>query len=334
LNKRRLERANRALVERAEREGGFLVGESPAMRALADTAARAAESNVTVLITGESGTGKQVLSEFIHRSSGRSGGPFVYINCVALSDELIESTLFGHEKGAFTGALSQKPGRVEAAAGGTAFLDEIGDVSAKLQAKLLHFLETGEFERVGGSRTLSVDCRVIAATNRDLRQAIRDGDFREDLFYRLNVITLDVPPLRERPGDLEPLVASILERKAREHGLASPDVPPATWRALRSHPWSGNVRELENSLERALLLCSGGTLDVSGLGLEPPATDASGVLPGTRLRDAERELILATLRATDGNRTRASEMLGISVRTMRNKLREYREAGYLKEEDA
>ncbi|HMB69273.1 MAG TPA: sigma-54 dependent transcriptional regulator, partial [bacterium] len=202
LNKRRLERANRALVERAEREGGFLVGESPAMRALADTAARAAESNVTVLITGESGTGKQVLSEFIHRSSGRSGGPFVYINCVALSDELIESTLFGHEKGAFTGALSQKPGRVEAAAGGTAFLDEIGDVSAKLQAKLLHFLETGEFERVGGSRTLSVDCRVIAATNRDLRQAIRDGDFREDLFYRLNVITLDVPPLRERREDI------------------------------------------------------------------------------------------------------------------------------------
>jgi DNA-binding NtrC family response regulator len=324
LEKRRLERANRALVERAEREGGFLVGESPAMRSLAETAARAAESNVTVLVTGESGTGKQVLAEFIHRSSGRSGGPFVYINCVALSDELIESTLFGHEKGAFTGAVQQKPGRVEAAAGGTAFLDEIGDVSAKLQAKLLHFLETGEFERVGGSRTLSVDCRIIAATNRDLRRAVRDGDFREDLFYRLNVITLDMPPLRERREDVAPLARHFLDRITAELTRGPMELAARTTRMMESYSWPGNVRQLRNAVERMAVLARGPRLTpdllppevFEGDGGDPERSD----LP---LKEATEEFRKAYIRRalarTGGNQKEAAVLLGVQ-RTFLNRL--------------
>lgn len=204
IERRRLLRQNRALAERLDESVGFVLGESPSMRSLLETAARAALANATILITEESGTGKQVIAEYIHRQSPRAAGPFIYVNCVALSDELIESTLFGHERGAFTGAVARKEGRLEAAAGGTAFLDEVGDVTPRLQAKLLHFLETGEFERVGGTRTLTVDCRIVAATNRDLPEAVRRGDFREDLFYRLNVVHLHVPSLRERREDIPP----------------------------------------------------------------------------------------------------------------------------------
>ena len=200
LGTRRLARAHEALREQYALDEPFVIGEAPAMKALVSDAKRAAQSKTTILLRGESGSGKGVIAEYVHRESDRSKGPFVYVNCVALSDDLIESTLFGHERGAFTGAVSQKAGRFEAANAGTAFLDEIGDISPQLQTKLLHFLETGEFERVGGTRTLSVDCRIVAATNRDLEAAVRDGHFREDLLYRLNVIGLKVPPLRERGG--------------------------------------------------------------------------------------------------------------------------------------
>jgi len=218
LERRRMKSVNRALAERVERLSGSFLHASPRMAELADTAARAAASNATILLTGESGTGKQVLAEFIHRSSARHAGPFVYVNCVALADELIESSLFGHEKGAFTGAVQRKEGRLEGAAGGTAFLDEVGDISPALQTKLLHFLETGEFERVGGTRVLSVDCRIVAATNRDLAAAVAAGRFREDLYYRLSVFEIHLPPLRERPEDILVLAEAFLDEIAKGAG--------------------------------------------------------------------------------------------------------------------
>src|SRR2546427_802704 len=195
-----------ALADQIGETNGIVLSTAPSMTDLLEVASRAAQGNATILLTGESGSGKQMLAEYIHQRSPRQKGPFVYVNCVALSDELIESTLFGHERGAFTGAVARKEGRLEAAAGGTAFLDEVGDITPRLQAKLLHFLEAGEFERVGGTRTIRVDCRVIAATNLDLPAAVKEGKFREDLFFRLNVIGLLVPPLRERCQDI-PILA-------------------------------------------------------------------------------------------------------------------------------
>lgn len=324
LENRRLERANVALVERAERERGFVVGESRVMRELAETAARAARSNATVLVTGESGTGKQVLSEFIHRQSDRSGGPFVYVNCVALSDELIESTLFGHEKGAFTSADRQKLGRVEAAADGTAFLDEIGDVSGTLQAKLLHFLETGEFERVGGTRTLSVDCRIVAATNRDLREAIREGTFREDLFYRLNVITLHMPALRERREDIVPLAQHFLGQLVAELKREPLEIAARTASILEAYSWPGNVRQLRNAIERMAVLVRGPKLTPDLLPPEILEGDGADLeRSGLPLKEATEEFRKAYIRRalarTGGNQKEAAEILGVQ-RTFLNRL--------------
>ena len=228
IEKRQLQKVNRALTDQLGEKPGFVVGRAPAMSELLDTATRAAQSNATILLTGESGCGKQVLAEMIHHRSPRARGPFVYVNCVALSDELIESTLFGHEKGAFTGAIARKEGRIEAAAGGTAFLDEIGDITPRLQTKLLHFLETGEFERVGGTRTISVDCRIIAATNRNLEAAVKEGRFREDLYFRLNVIRLAIPPLRERQRGHPRAGGGV-------PGALRPRAPPGPAQAGRAH---------------------------------------------------------------------------------------------------
>jgi len=325
LHTRRLERVNRALADQTEGLGGFLVGSSEKMAKLAETASQAAKSNTTILITGESGTGKQVLAELIHRQSTRRDGPFVYINCVALTDELIESTLFGHEKGAFTGAINSKPGRVEAAAGGTAFLDEVGDISAKLQTKLLHFLETGEFERVGGTRTLCVDCRVITATNRDLKAAIREGKFREDLFYRLNVINLHLPPLRERSEDVPALAAHFLQRMVRELKKPPMKFTARTMEILSAYSWPGNVRQLRNAVERMAVLARTDQLTPD---LLPPETfEGDGVaelepddLP---LREAVAEFkksyIRKALAKTGGNQKEAAELLGLQ-RTFLNRL--------------
>lgn len=325
LEKRRLERVNRALADRPEVRGGFLIGSSERMAKLADTAVQAAKSNATILITGESGTGKQVLAEFIHRQSERKDGPFVYINCVAITDELIESTLFGHEKGAFTGAISRKEGRIEAAAGGSAFLDEVGDISAKLQAKLLHFLEAGEFERVGGTQTLSVDCRVITATNRDLKGAIREEKFREDLYYRLNVISLHLPPLRERREEVPTLATHFLERMQTELKRPPMKFTARTMEILSKYSWPGNVRQLRNAVERMAVLARDDKLTPDLLPPEifegdDPETFEPGDLP---LKDAVTEFknayIRKALAKTGGNQKKAAEMLGLQ-RTFLNRL--------------
>jgi len=290
---------------------------------------RVAPTRATVLLCGETGTGKEVLAREIHRRSRRSRRPFVRVNCAALTEGLLESELFGHERGSFTGAIRTTPGLFRAADGGTLLLDEVSEIPSGTQAKLLRVLQEREVRRVGGAEPASVDVRVVATTNRDLAADVHDGRFRPDLYHRLHVVRVDVPPLRERPGDLEPLTDEILARKALEHELPPPTVGADVRRALAEHRWPGNVRELENALERALLLGPRGALRVADLGLESGGAAAVGpVAVGTTLRDAERALVLNTLRAVRGNRTRAAELLGISVRTVRNKLREYRAAGF------
>ena len=316
LEHARLARANRAFAERDAERDARLVAEAPAMRELLALATQAARSRATILITGENGSGKQELAEFVHRSSDRARAPFVYVNCVAIPEELIEATLFGHERGAFTGALTAREGRLEAADGGTALLDEIGDISPRMQTRLLHFLETGEFERVGGTRTLHIDCRILAATNRDLPRAIREGRFREDLYFRLNVIGLRVPPLRERPEDLPVLATAMAARFAREMGRPAPAVAPATLDRLRRHAWPGNVRELRNAIERMVVLAPGDTLTPD---LLPPEIGAAAVTGDgdapLDLRAAvegfKRAHVARVLARTGGNRTRAAELLGL-----------------------
>ncbi|MCC7137351.1 MAG: sigma-54-dependent Fis family transcriptional regulator [Planctomycetes bacterium] len=316
LARRRGARVTSALAERVGGATAVEPAASPAMRRVLDEAARAARSHAVVLITGESGVGKQVLAERVHALSPRAAGPFVYVNCVALSDDLVESTLFGHEKGAFTGAVARKEGRVEAAAGGTAFLDEIGDTTPRLQTKLLHFLETGQFERVGGTRTLSVDCRVVAATNRDLEAEVAKGTFRADLFYRLNVVRLRVPPLRERPDDVLPLARGFVERFAREAGRPAPRLAAATERALLSCRWPGNVRQLRNAVERMVVLCAGDTLTPDLLPPEVLLPTPAGEIPAelplkAAVRAFKRAHIARALERAKGNRTRAAAALGL-----------------------
>lgn len=330
-----IEQIAQEMMRVAARPRSLMVAEDPRMRDVLGLVDRIAGTRATVLLQGETGTGKELLAREIHERSDRRDRPFIRVNCAALAEGLLESELFGHERGSFTGAVRTTRGLFQLADRGTLLLDEISEVSEGLQAKLLRVLQEREVRRVGGAANIAVDARVIATTNRDLAVEVKEGRFRADLYHRLNVINVQVPPLRERPEDVEPLVETILERKSREHGLGVPRISDKAWAVIRSHPWPGNVRELENCLERALLLCSGGELGVGGLGLEAAVVrDGSGITPGTKLRDAERELILATLDSVGGNRTRASEMLGISVRTMRNKLREYRSGGYLTEEGA
>jgi len=314
-----LERRNLARLEaaRGRPDDARVVAGSAVMRQVLDTASRAAKADTTVLITGESGVGKQVLAEFIHRASPRAGGPFVYVNCVAISDELIESTLFGHEKGAFTGAVSRKTGRLELAAGGTAFLDEIGDISSNLQTKLLHFLEAGEFERVGGNQTLRVDCRVLAATNRDLLADVAAGRFREDLYYRLNVITLRVPPLRERAEDIPLLAETFLARTAADMKRPGLVFEPRTLEIMAKYAWPGNVRQLKNAVERMAVLALETWLVPA---LLPPEVLAGPTAPqvdedSLPYKDAvvayKRRLVRAALARTAGNQTQAAELLGL-----------------------
>ncbi|MCA9751681.1 MAG: sigma-54-dependent Fis family transcriptional regulator [Gemmatimonadetes bacterium] len=330
-----IEALARELLAEDPSPSGGLVAEDPATREVLDTIARIAPTRATVLVQGETGTGKEVLAREIHERSGRAGGPFVRVNCAALTESLLESELFGHERGSFTGAVRTTRGLFEAAHRGTLLLDEIGEISAVMQAKLLRVLQEREVRRVGGAENIAVDVRVVATTNRDLAVEVAAGRFREDLYHRLDVLRLDVPPLRSRPGDIEPLTQSILRRKAREHELPTPRITPEAIAALRAHPWPGNVRELENALERALLLASDGMVTAGDLRLDSDRTAgrATGFVPGTKLKDAERQLIVATLLATGGNRTRAAELLGVSVRTMRNKIREYRASGHWGEDE-
>ena len=332
LDSRRLARAHEALRERFSQDDPYVVGESPAMKELVASARRAAPSKATILLRGESGSGKGVIAELVHRESDRAKGPFVYVNCVALSDDLIESTLFGHERGAFTGAVAQKPGRFETANSGTAFLDEIGDISPRLQTKLLHFLETGEFERVGGTRTLSVDCRIVAATNRDLEAAVRDGHFRSDLLYRLNVIGLEVPPLRKRAEDIPLLAEFFLARFASELKRTGLAIAPETHAILRAYSWPGNVRQMKNAMERMAVMAPGEVLTPDLLPPEvrrgedpsgPTVFGDDGLMP---LREAELEFrkqhFGRALAMTGGNQTKAAELLGIQRGSLNRQMKE------------
>ena len=314
LNQRRLQKTRDAL---AEQSATTVQAASPAMKQLLAEAARAAVSASTIVLTGESGSGKQVVSEYIHAASPRRDGPFVYVNCVAISEDLIESTLFGHERGAFTGAVSRKPGRLEGAAGGTAFLDEIGDISAGLQTKLLHFLETGEFERVGGNQTVRVDCRIVAATNRDLAREVQAGRFREDLYYRLNVIALRVPPLRERPEDVALLGHVFMARFAGNMKRDIPEFAPQTLQAMESYNWPGNVRQLKNAVERMVVMAPGKVLlpELLPAEIRTPDLIDPGVLESLPFREAvagfKRNMLTRILDECHGNQTRAAEKLGL-----------------------
>ena len=323
---RRRERVTSALEDRAEAAVGPVPGASPRMARLLEVAARAAASDATILVDGESGSGKQVLAETVHRGSPRRDGPFVYVNCVALSDDLAESTLFGHEKGAFTGAVGRKAGRLEMAAGGTAFLDEIGDTTPRLQTKLLHFLETKEYERVGGTRTLRVDCRMVAATNRNLEAEVKAGRFREDLYYRLNVIRLSVPPLRDRKEDVRPLAEAFVERFARELRRPPLALPARTVSLLEAYAWPGNVRQLRNVMERAAVLAPGNAVTPEVLPPELLAdatadgAAAAGDLPLKHALAAfRREYVARALARAGGNQTKAAAMLGLQ-RSFLNRL--------------
>ena len=312
-----------------------MVAEDPRTRGLAALARRVAASDVTVLLTGESGTGKEVFARYIHRHSARVERPFVAINCAAIPEQMLEAVLFGHEKGAFTGAQSAHAGKFEQAQGGTLLLDEISEMPQALQAKLLRVLQEREVERLGSTRTIALDVRVLATTNRDLRAEVTNGRFREDLFYRLNVMPIALPALRERTGDIPALARRALARFAPGQGQAFALGPEAE-RALSAYRWPGNVRELENVVQRAAILAGGSTIEISDLRFEsqdgteaqiaPPAGPVNAALQSD-LRERERELIMEALRAAGGSRQLAAERLGISPRTLRYKLAQLRAAG-------
>ena len=301
------------------------VGDSPAFRSLIARAQRVAQTDADILIEAESGTGKELLARLIHSSSQRGSGPFVAVNCSAFPDNLLESELFGHVRGAFTGANNPKPGKFELADGGTLLLDEIGEMPLTLQPKLLRVLQEREIDRLGDTRTLSVDVRVIATTNRTLRALVDAGLFRADLYYRLHVVPLTIPPLRERQEDILPLAEFFLRKHESRAQRGMYRVSPELAAQLQSHNWPGNIRELENFMRRAMALTSGTTLGPQLLDARDVAqTDrAPSFKPGLTLQEMERQLLEKTLEATGGNRTRAAELMGVSLRTIRNKIREY-----------
>ena len=327
--RRRLRAENRHL--RAESAPGEreIVGTSRAIRSLVETASRVARSRATVLVLGESGTGKEMFARLLHAESPRRGGPFIRVNCAALAESVLESELFGHEKGAFTGAVRKREGRFELADGGTLLLDEIGEMRPALQAKLLRVLEEREFERVGGTKTLRVDVRVVATTNRDLEEESRQGRFREDLFWRLQVVTLRIPPLRERPEDVESLAHHFLDRYRRENGARAHSISPEAKEVLRRPPWPGNVRELENTIERAVVLDADETIRPDHLVLSPAKESLADltVPVGRTIEDLERALVLRTLEETGYRRRETARILGITARTLTNKIARYRKDG-------
>jgi DNA-binding NtrC family response regulator len=332
-------RANTELVllkEDYQRRFGLpkVLGDDPALKETMLALQRAAATDATVLILGESGTGKELMSRALHQLSPRAKGPFVAINCAAIPEALLENELFGHEKGAFTGAGGRKVGKAELAHRGTLFLDEIGDLPLLLQGKILRLVQEKQFERVGGVQTLTVDVRVVAATNRDLKAQVAAKEFREDLFFRLSVFPVEIPPLRRRRGDIVPLAEAFLQRYAREMGRKGLRLSDAAKRALLDHSWPGNVRELQNSLERSAILCDGTAIEPAHLRLTEdtgsgPALgdviDLSGPLAEVTRRAsarAEEEAIALALRETDGNRAAAAARLGISLATLNRRLRE------------
>jgi DNA-binding NtrC family response regulator len=309
-----------------------IVGESPQMKEVFRTIEKVARSNATVLVLGETGVGKELVAEALHRNSSRSDRPFVKMNCAALHESLLESELFGHERGAFTGADRQRTGRFELANEGTLFLDEIGNMTPSTQTKVLRVLQEREFERLGGSRTVKVDVRLVAATNKDLEGAIKRGEFREDLYYRLNVVSVSVPPLRERKEDIVPLASHFIDRFARELKKDVRGLEPAAVRALKRHTWPGNIRELENTIERAVLMAESRFLQEDDLNLavagRTPADNVASLnlrLPptGIALDELERQAILEALRISNWVQKDAAKFLGISSRVMNYKVAKY-----------
>ncbi len=331
LERRRLVTETQLLRARLDEKYSFenIIGRSPEMLELFQLVEQVAPSQASILITGESGTGKELIAQAIHQRSPRRSAPFVKVSCAALPETLLESELFGHERGAFTGALSRRAGRFEAAAGGTILLDEVGDIPPGMQVKLLRFLQERQFERLGGNRTLTVDVRVIAATHRDLPQLTREGRFREDLYYRLNVIEIHLPALRSRRQDVPLLVDFFVHKFAAANGKRVSGVAEETVAALMAYGWPGNVRELEHAIERAVILARDERLDISlfpSLPRQPAApTRANGpAVPGASLEEIEMDAILRTLEATGGSTTRAAAILEISPRTIQYKLKQYR----------
>jgi two-component system response regulator HydG len=308
-----------------------IVGSSAAMMGVFKTIARAAASDATMLVLGESGTGKEMVARVLHARSHRAKGHFVAINCAAIPENLLESELFGHEKGAFTGAIGRRIGRFERASGGTLFLDEIGDMSLALQSKILRAIQEREVERVGGTATVPIDVRIVAATNRDLAVAVREGRFREDLFYRLAVVTINLPPLRERGADLDLLATHLVARYARDHRRPVRGVSEEVFAALHRHPWPGNVRQLRNAMERAVVMSEGEVLlpqhlpaDVAQPQQPPPGSEPpTGEMPLVTLEEMERRMIRRALRETGNNLTVAADRLGIHRNTLRRKIAEY-----------
>jgi len=333
-----LVKVNNYLTNEQEDTGYELLGQSKAMEVLRSLIRRVARTNATVLIQGESGTGKELVARAIYRQSPRHDDPFIKVNCAAVPENLIESEFFGHEKGSFTGAMNKREGRFELAHGGTILLDEVSEVSPTVQAKLLRVLQERELERVGGNRTIKVDVRVIATTNRHLEESVEKKEFRQDLFFRLNVVPIAVPPLRERREDIIFLAEQFMHRFARKHGVRVQGMSPSCRAALEGHGWPGNVRELQNVIERAVILSTDGecltpdNLGLSGLSLDTPRSDSShgatqfntdtdGNL--ITLADLEKRHIYSALEHSKDNRTHAAKILNISIRTLRNKLNEY-----------
>ncbi len=338
-----------AVLQAVAEEDTTFIDRDPAMRPVVQMAERFAASDASVLITGESGTGKEVMARYIHGKSRRAKSSFVSLNCAAIPDNLLESELFGHEKGSFTGAVARRIGKFEEANGGTLLLDEISEMDLRLQAKLLRAIQEREIDRVGGTTPIKVDIRLLATSNRDLEAEVRTKRFREDLYYRLNVVCLHMPPLRERQADIQPLAEHFAKKYAEANGLPNRPLTSSALGILLSHYWRGNVRELENTMHRAVLLAHGPQIDeesivLSGQSLGPedasPHDDdaagretfyggggLAGSLVGRTVADVERDLIIDTLQHCLGNRTHAANILGISIRTLRNKLKLYSESG-------
>jgi DNA-binding NtrC family response regulator len=304
-----------------------IVTQDPALLALLERARRVARTEATLLVQGESGTGKEMVARAIHGWSARAEAPFVALNCAAMPDTLVEAELFGHERGAFTDARAARAGLIEQAEGGTLFLDEIGEMPPAAQVKLLRVLQDRSVRRLGGTATREVNVRFIAATNRSLRDLVRERRFREDLYYRLDVMTLELPPLRERPRDIRLLAEHFVRRFATEYGQPAPRIAAAAMDRLLAHPWPGNVRELENTLHRAVIEARNGEVAPGDLALDAAVSPSAADLAGRSWETVERELILATLARVGGNRRRAAQLMGMGERTLRNRLRQYRAEG-------
>lgn len=349
-----------AVLEAITEESHALVFNSPKMQTVVDMAEKIAPSDASVLITGESGTGKEVMARFIHRKSRRASGTFISVNCAAIPENLLESELFGHEKGAFTGAIARRIGKFEEANNGTLLLDEISEMDLRLQSKLLRAIQEQEIDRVGGTKPVKINIRILATSNRDLQKEVREGRFREDLYFRLNVISLQLPPLRERTEEIGALADLFVQKYSKANGLPPRPLSEAAMAKLKSHGWSGNVRELENICHRAVLMASGNKIEPEAIilpqttapvtqAVEPAPAPAAASTPavstpagaatpssaatvnknliGRTVADVEKELIIETLDYCLGNRTHAANILGISIRTLRNKIKQYGDEG-------